>query len=330
MSIEEVAELVRGHGTSLLSASGDTDAVVEACASALRPHLLRVRDRDDHLSAQLDHMPNGALDLSRLFYGADVTISELTPEQEDFIVALPLAGQARFSYGQSAAVLQPGTMAVVSPYRGFTLEIGREFDQLLIRLDRRRVEVAAAALVGATEAAPVHFGLAGRISPGIVGLMHAAIQLSTDANVSRTPRLAYQIEDLLTEALLLGYPSNLSKRLAVSYEPPSTDRVAMAMEYMIANLSGPFPLSAVASYCGVTPRSLQSGFQREVGMSPGEWLRGQRLDRAFAQLSVADRAETTVAAIAFGCGFPHLGDFAARFKRRFGQSPSAVLRSPHR
>nr|WP_281365590.1 helix-turn-helix transcriptional regulator [Nocardioides panzhihuensis] len=95
---------------------------------------------------------------------------------------------------------------------------------------------------------------------------------------------------------------------------------------MLANLADQPLLSDVARHCGVTLRSLQLGFRREVGMSPGEWLRNQRLERAHAQLSLASEAETTVTAVAVACGFLHLGDFAARFKQRFGESPSAVLR----
>ena len=328
MSIDDVAEVVRGHGTSLLRASRDIESVVEACTTALRPHLLAVSDPHSSLAVRLDFLPNDALGLSRLHYGADVSISAKSPEQDDFIIALPVAGRARFSYGKSAANLRPGTMAVVGPYRGFTLEIGRDFDQLLVRLDRRRVELAAAALLGTADAAPVHFGLAGQLSPTLVGVLHAAIQISTDPMLSRPSRLAYTVEDLLTEALLLGYPSNLSQRLAGTAGPQPPHHVALAMEYMYGNLSEPFPLSVVAAYCGVSLRSLQLGFRREVGMSPGEWLRGQRLERAYSKLSFADRAETTVAAVAFACGFAHLGDFAARFKSRFGESPSVVLRTP--
>jgi AraC-like DNA-binding protein len=327
MSLAEIADVIRARGAPLVHAADEADAVVAACTTALRPHVLRVRGRDARLAARLDHL-GGAVSLSRLTYGADVTISEAAPEQDEFILAMPLAGRARFGYGgDTSALLEPGTMSVVSPYQRFTLDIDRDFDQVLLRLDRKRVESAAAVMIGSGGGTPVHFELAAaQLSPGLVGLLHAAAQLATDDDLGRRTRLAVQLEALVTEALLLGYPSDLSRRLAGTAETPSAERVARAQDFMLANLADQIPLTAVAQHCGVTLRSLQLGFRREAGMSPGAWLRGQRLERAYARLAVADQAETTVTAVAVSCGFLHLGDFAARFKERFGRTPSAVLR----
>lgn len=329
MSLTEIADVVRDQGTSLLHAAEEVDEVVDACTAAVRPHALRIRERDARLAARLDHLP-GAVGLSRLNYGADVTISGVAPEQDEFIITLPVAGNARFVYGRTTAQLGPGAMAVVSPYERFTLDISREFDQLLVRLDRRRIERAAALLVGAAEATRVRFELTATQSiPGLVGLIEAAARIATDAQLAQSTRLAGQLEPLIIDALLLGHPSDITSRLAGSTNRNSlsASRVSLAMDYMLANAADQFPLSAVAQHCGVTLRSLQLGFRREVGISPGEWLRRQRLDRAHAQLLFAVEETTTVTAVAVSCGFLHLGDFAARFKQRFGESPSAVLRS---
>nr|WP_246319494.1 AraC family transcriptional regulator [Nocardioides kongjuensis] len=325
-----MADVIRVAGSSLLQSVDEVDAVVDACTTALRPHRLRILGRDRTLAARLDHL-SGALALSRLSYGADVTISEVSPEQDEFIVALPLAGRARFGYGGATALLEPGTMSVVSPYRPFTLEIGHEFDQILVRLDRTRVEAAAALLVGAADTVPVHFDLASpHVSSGLVGLIEASALVASDSGLDRRARLAGQLEALVIDALLLAVPSNLSGRLTGKAQSPSADRVARAMDYMLENLADQFALSAVAAHCGVTLRSLQIGFHRELGTTPGQWLRERRLDRAHLLLVGSDPAETTVTAVAVACGFLHLGDFAARFRQRFGESPSVVLRSTSR
>lgn len=329
MSVALVADLVRRDGTSLLDSTDEVDAVVEACSTTLRPHRLQMKHRDGRLSARLHSLTSGAVALSRLNYGADVTISEIRPQQDEFILALPVAGHARFRYGSSTAVVSPGSMAVVGPYDGFTLEITREFDQVLVRLDRTRVESAAAFLAGSGELGPVHFDLAaGKVSPALTGLVQAALQVSADPAVERRPRLTFQLERLIIEATLLGCRNNLSAAMAGPSERISSDRVARARDFMVANLADQFSLTAVARHCGVSLRSLQHGFRRELDMSPGEWLRNQRLDLAHAQLVIAVESETTVTAVASACGFVHLGDFAARFKDRFGSSPSAVLRAP--
>ncbi|MGO2111411.1 MAG: AraC family transcriptional regulator [Pseudoclavibacter sp.] len=325
MSLTEVAQIVRSRGTTVLQRTVEVDAVIDACSTAIRPHTLQVREAG--LAVQLDHLPS-AVGLTRLQYGAEVTISEITPEQDEFIISLPVAGRARFDTGRRTAILQPGTMSIVSPYQGFRLDIGRDFDQVLFRLDRRRVERVAAMLVGAVEPTPVHFELfSARYESGLVGLLNSVVQLAIDTNLSRFSRLDLQLEMLIIDALLLGYPSNLSAQLTLPVGSASAERVSRAMDYMTARLAEPFPLSEAARHCGVSLRSLQQGFRREVGASPGEWLRDRRLDHAYAQLSIADAGETTVSAVVFGSGFQHLGDFAARFKKRFGVSPSSVLRT---
>ncbi|ATY11657.1 AraC family transcriptional regulator [Amycolatopsis sp. AA4] len=313
-----IAELVRMRGQRIVSAADDVDQVVGACSSALRPHTLRVRDR---LSARLDHLAAGSVSVNRLRYGAAVRISELAPEQDEFLLSLPVAGRARFAYGTASAVLRPGTASVVSPYRAFQLDFDDEFEQVVLRLDRPLVERTAALLAGRPGPVAVQFDLrADTVSPGVLALVEAAIHLSAEG--ARPGHL----EALLAETLLLGHPNTLSETLAADGKPPSSARVRRAMDYLRAHLAESFSMAEVARHCGVSLRSLQIGFRRETGRTLSEWLREQRLDRARALLAAADPASTTVTATAIACGFVHLGDFAAQFKRRFGESPSAVLR----
>lgn len=82
----------------------------------------------------------------------------------------------------------------------------------------------------------------------------------------------------------------------------------------------------LAAYCEVSPRALQLGFQRHVGMSPITYLRDVRLRRADAELRVA-APDDTVAGVAHRWGFAHLGRFAASDKARSGQPPGRTLRA---
>ena len=143
----------------LFLASSDLDEVVEGCTKALRPHRLVMRGAVGSLDTRLHHLPVGPLSLNRLHYGADVTVAPATPEEDNFLVALPLSGKARFSYGAESCDLAPGRGAIVGPYHQFRFDIDSSFDQLVLRLDRRRVEAISASLVGANTASPVHFKL---------------------------------------------------------------------------------------------------------------------------------------------------------------------------
>ena len=314
----------------LILASNDPDEIVDGCSKALRPHGLQVRGRGGQLAARLHHLPIGPLSLSRLCYGGDVTVVPAVPQGGDFLVSLPLTGSARFRYGAAAADLRPGRGTIVGPYEACRLEIDGAFDQILLRLDRRRVEIQCADLVGTEKPAPVHFDLALRDSPAFWHkLLAAAASLSLFGDGLTHPRLFVRLEELIIESLLVAQPSNFSASISDGGQPARSAQMRKAMDYMREHIGEPLRLSQVARHCGLSLRSLQAGFQRDVGLSPSRWLRAERLDRVHAVLAAAPPGTVSVTDVALQWGFVHLGDFAAQFKDRFGKKPSAVLAKQH-
>ncbi len=81
----------------------------------------------------------------------------------------------------------------------------------------------------------------------------------------------------------------------------------------------------LASACGVAPRTLQRHFRQFLGRTPVEFIRELRLDRARQEL-LGQPTAASVTDVAARSGFNHLGRFAARYHRRYGESPSATLR----
>jgi AraC-like DNA-binding protein len=85
-------------------------------------------------------------------------------------------------------------------------------------------------------------------------------------------------------------------------------------------------MSDVAAALGVSLRHLQAGFQKHLGMTAQSFLRDCRLETAHRMPSFASGGETT-ATIARACGFGHLGEFPAQFRRKYGECPSDTLNS---
>ncbi|MEH3155251.1 MAG: helix-turn-helix domain-containing protein [Gordonia paraffinivorans] len=89
----------------------------------------------------------------------------------------------------------------------------------------------------------------------------------------------------------------------------------------------PLDLGAIASAAGTSPRALQYGFRRHLGITPMEHLRRVRLDRAHRELVDADPTRgDTVAAIARRWGFANPGRFATSYRATYGRSPATTLR----
>ena len=324
-ALSDLASLV-GRPEHLFVASGDVEAIVDGCTRALRPHRLTPTSRRSTLAANLHHLPLGNLSLSRLCYGGGVRVEPAVPQEDNFLVTLPIAGGACFRYGASRSDVRPGRGAVIGPYEGFTFEIGGGFDQVILRLDRRQVEAVCAGLLGTERRRPVRFDLGLGDPPAAwLRLLESAASLAQGFGIAARPRLVAHLEELVIGSLLLSQPHDRRAELSDAARPAVPATVRRAMAYMRAHLAEPLRLHEVATRSGISLRSLQAGFRQHLGLSPSAWLREERLACVHDQLTAAAPGSTTVTQVALDWGFPHLGEFAARYRARYGARPSDVL-----
>lgn len=82
----------------------------------------------------------------------------------------------------------------------------------------------------------------------------------------------------------------------------------------------------LAQAAGVTIRQLQQSFTQYTGLAPSAWLRMRRLNAAHRDLQQASPAQRTVAEIAMGRSFWHLGRFAEAYRELFDEHPKCTLR----
>ncbi|MBN9888968.1 AraC family transcriptional regulator [Salipiger abyssi] len=107
-------------------------------------------------------------------------------------------------------------------------------------------------------------------------------------------------------------------------DTPRHALVGRAEDYMVAHLGEPLTVPIMAEALGVSVRQLQDAFRQSVGQSPWERLTAHRLDRARRRLLAGGGPSVT--AIAFDCGFSHLGRFAQTYRAAFGEAPSTTFR----
>jgi len=81
---------------------------------------------------------------------------------------------------------------------------------------------------------------------------------------------------------------------------------------------------------GTSERSLRYAFKACTGMSAGTYLKAFRLNQVRSELKTRSPQSTRVQDVAFGWGFSHMGQFAADYKRLFGEPPSETLRRGYR
>ena len=79
----------------------------------------------------------------------------------------------------------------------------------------------------------------------------------------------------------------------------------------------------------ISERTLHNLFRKEFGLTPKAYVKGQRLFRVHRELWHASSSGTSVSEIASYWGFWHMGQFAADYRKMFGELPSETLKRPN-
>ncbi|MFI9721665.1 GlxA family transcriptional regulator [Streptomyces sp. NPDC052396] len=107
--------------------------------------------------------------------------------------------------------------------------------------------------------------------------------------------------------------------------PPSTDTGTSATRaWALEHLDRPLQLADLARHAGMSRRTFTRRFRAETGLSPGEWLTGQRVDLARQLLETTD---LPVARIAERAGFGTDATLRQRLHAAIGVSPGAYRRT---
>lgn len=194
----------------------------------------------------------------------------------------------------------------------------------------------------------VHFDADFLEAVAVVGTARVPVPLAFPASVPSThleplqTTLREVAPAMLDTAVVDGDRAVLDLRLAEAVlaafrpEPDGgqpdvpVDAIDRAKAHMYAHFSVPLTAADIAGAADVSVRTLQETFQREEGTTPTAFLRALRLGKARVALQLADVRETSVAAVAFSCGFRHMGRFSGSYAGRYGEHPGDTLRGQRR
>lgn len=98
-----------------------------------------------------------------------------------------------------------------------------------------------------------------------------------------------------------------------------------ALTHIEAINNEPISMADLSNATGVTARALQILFKQEFGMSPKQYMLRKRLLEVRRQLMKTRPGPRLVTDIANACGFWHMGQFAADYRKMFGELPSETL-----
>jgi transcriptional regulator GlxA family with amidase domain len=138
----------------------------------------------------------------------------------------------------------------------------------------------------------------------------------------------------LEQAIIVSYltcnPHNYSHMLGESSVcSVAPAQVRLAEEYVEQHWDQPVTVEALALVANAGIRSLFYTFKKSRGVSPMTFVRQVRLRHA-KEMLLGATAETTVASVAYACGFSNLGHFARYYYVAFGEHPSSTLKVARR
>jgi len=122
--------------------------------------------------------------------------------------------------------------------------------------------------------------------------------------------------------------SNLVHSSLEYQKPPNRRRdhaLRRVKEYLRENSQEPITVRDLHRATGVSERTLRYAFLEQFAVSPKTYLTAKRLNGVRRQLYYADPSSTTIVDVANDWGFWHMGQFAADYRRLFGELPSETL-----
>lgn len=324
---KHLQRVISANGAVVAENITDLDEFVELLTPFTRPHRIIPRDRRPVLDAHLQAVAGTHVAYAKVFYGAHVHVVPDEVDTENFLIPISLSGSGRLVYGSDTIFISGAESTMIAPYRESRSEMAADYDQIIVSIERPRLELIAGRLLAQDGPRQLQLKLSAfEPTPALIALLEASLTAALPE--SGLSEISARLDDLVIESLLLSMPS-FRDRLPHA-RSAGAHRVARAVHYMMDNLAEPLTITEIARHVGVTPRALQIAFRDSINEPPIVRLRNLRLDRAHTMLTEPGGEFRRVADVAHQCGFHHMGEFAAAFRARFGESPSVVHRRTHK
>src|SRR5262249_8555918 len=218
----------------------------------------------------------------------------------------------------------PAMAAVIDPGDRLEMTWSSGTPQLIVGIDRDRVEQHLRGTLGRSLDRPLRFRLGMDLTSTAARAWLNVMNLLIREVSEDLPVAVEQLEALVFQRFLLAQPSTYSS--ALEDDRPAAPRAVQKAIALIENHAAePLSVVDIAEAVGVGVRALQAGFRRFADTTPMNYLRDVRLRQVHAELLAADPAAVSVTEVALRWQFLHAGRFAVQYRERFGEKPSTTL-----
>ncbi|MFC5066032.1 AraC family transcriptional regulator [Actinomycetospora atypica] len=308
----------------------DLDGAKAAVGQDFYPTSRELVDRGASYDYRFDGVVLGALavGVAHISSGLEIGMPDL---EDSYYVNYSASGSMHARHRRRAVEVTPGHGAVYHPVGPVAMTTSDGYGSYAVRVDRRAVNEALEEQLGHPvppdpELDP-HLDLrsgAGRRWDRLVRLL--CDEARTTPSVLSHPMIAAPLHDAVVTGLVHATEHRWRDALARPSRCWSWTPVRRAVDVIRDDPALPFTPAGLARLAGASTRTLHDGFRRHLDTTPMAYLRLVRLQRAHAELRLAEPGGTTVAEVAHRSGFSHVSRFSEAYRRVYGRAPSATLR----
>ena len=313
----------------LMAASADWDEVQHWCRQVYMPYNAAPMGAVRKPQSILDAIQIGHITLSRFSYGVPVHLTEFSSDAGCGVVLTTLRGAIRhWSGGREYADTGVGeAFAVDNSRTHYWLDADAQHLQLNLTFQHD----AMAGLYERWFGRPTDermwackFRFGGVQSSWIHLLSYVCRCITEMPHAVENGPLGRHLEEMIGLHLLTLWREQLDRPQAPTLHRMAPRQVLLAEQHIRDHAREAPTLSELARCAGLSVRTLNAAFREYRQCTPMQAVREARLNGVRAELLGAPEG-TRVRDVAEAWGLAHLGRFAASYRARFGEPPSASL-----
>ncbi|NVZ30595.1 AraC family transcriptional regulator [Pseudomonas sp. A4002] len=266
--------------------------------------------------ASISHRTFSSLDLCRISYGAPVRVTSVALETIYHLQIL-LHGHCRSSSRGEEQVLGPGEVLLINPDDPVDLTYSADCEKFIVKVPVRLLENACLEQHWTLPQPGIRFAAPRHALAEMGGFLQLLGLICHEAENAAEPEVQGLYERIVANKLLALLASNV---LRVMPRPDQGGGFEAVRQFIEEHLADDISVEQLMAIARVSERSLYTLFERQVGLSPRDYMRQRKLERVHAMLQLATARSVTE--VALDHGFVHLGRFSEAYRKRFGELPS--------
>jgi len=266
--------------------------------------------------------------ISSLSYKGDSVLGPVDPLDYHTLQVIP-SGSFRFTIDGQKMTANAEQALMLSNGQHVRLQPADNSHCLTLVVKDKDLQDVISTWVGHTKISPIVFQKQLTMTkPSVISFLsyfHTMVEdLDRNATLLQMPAAVASLENMLLTYMLCGLEHNLVDFLNTTSPGAGNNQVREIEEYMEANSNNPITMKLLTQVTGLSGRSVYRAFRRYRDYTPMEFLLNVRIRLARKKLLQAIPG-SMVTAIAYECGFTHLGRFSNEYKRCFGEKPGETL-----